>query len=237
MERAEPRQPRGEPHAVALTKVLLTCGVLSSLLYAGADVLGAMRWEGYSYTSQSISELRAIGAPSRPLLVPLLTAYSLLVIGFGSGVWRSARGSAVRFMGALLIAFGVTDLVAPFVPMHVRGDETTLTDALHIALTGADVLFMVVVLAIGAGSAAFGKRFRLYSLATVLTVVGAGALAAFDGPRLTTQEPTPWIGITERICVGAFLLWVMLLGAVLRRAQRRGASTTTPVAERRSSAA
>jgi hypothetical protein len=45
-------------------KVLLVCGILSSLLYVATDILGAMRFEGYSYTSQSISELMAVGAPS-----------------------------------------------------------------------------------------------------------------------------------------------------------------------------
>jgi len=42
-------------------KLLLICGILSSLLYVGTDILAAMLYEGYSYTSQSISELGAIG--------------------------------------------------------------------------------------------------------------------------------------------------------------------------------
>ena len=38
-----------------ILKVLLVSGILSSLLYVGTDLLGAMRYEGYSYTSQTIS--------------------------------------------------------------------------------------------------------------------------------------------------------------------------------------
>ena len=53
-------------------KVLLICGILASLIYVGSDILAAMRWEGYSYTAQSVSELRAIGAPTRSFLVPIL---------------------------------------------------------------------------------------------------------------------------------------------------------------------
>jgi hypothetical protein len=52
-------------------KLLLVCGILSSLLYVATVVLAAMRWEGYSSTSQTVSELIAIDAPTRPLVVPL----------------------------------------------------------------------------------------------------------------------------------------------------------------------
>jgi hypothetical protein len=43
--------------------VLLGCGILSSLLYVGANVRGARRWREYSVASQTVSELSAIGAP------------------------------------------------------------------------------------------------------------------------------------------------------------------------------
>jgi hypothetical protein len=44
-------------------KVLLVCGLLSSLLYVATVILAPMRWEGYSSTSQTVSELIAIDAP------------------------------------------------------------------------------------------------------------------------------------------------------------------------------
>ena len=45
-------------------KVLLLSGFLSSFLYIATDLLGGMRYDGYSFASQAISELGAIGAPS-----------------------------------------------------------------------------------------------------------------------------------------------------------------------------
>jgi hypothetical protein len=71
-------------------KGLLGCGIVSSLLYVAANVLGPRRWREYSLSSQTVSELSAIGAPSRPFVVPLLTAHGALVIPFGLGVWDSA---------------------------------------------------------------------------------------------------------------------------------------------------
>ena len=95
-------------------KVLLICGVLSSVLYVGADILVAMRYEGYRYIDQTVSELSAIGAPTRPLWVLLGIAYTVLVTAFGSGVWRSARRNrSLRIVGGLLIVYGVIGLAWP----------------------------------------------------------------------------------------------------------------------------
>lgn len=199
-------------------KVLLLCGILSSLLYVATDILGAMRFEGYSYTSQTISELSAIGASSRSLVVPLFLAYSALVIAFGLGVWGSANGKrTLRVVGGLLIGYGVIDLVVPFTPMHIRGAETTLTDTLHIILTIVTVL--LILLSVGFGATAFGKRFRIFSIGTILVLLFFGALAGLDGPRIAANEPTPWIGVTERINIFSYLLWVIVLAAALLRAQ------------------
>lgn len=200
-------------------KALLVCGILASLLYVAIDILAAMRWEGYSYTAQTVSELSAIGAPTRPLIVLRGLAYCVLVIGFGLGVWGSASGKrALRVVGGLLVGFGVVDLVAPFTPMHLRGAERTLTDTMHIILTNVEVLFILLI--IGSGATAFGKRFRVYSMVTILVLVVFGALAGLDGPRVTANLPTPWVGITERISIFGFMLWVVVLAITLLRAKK-----------------
>lgn len=61
--------------ASTLLKVLLICGIVSSVLYVSTNILAGMLWEGYSFTSQVISELSAIGAPTRLLAIPFYVAY------------------------------------------------------------------------------------------------------------------------------------------------------------------
>ena len=198
-------------------KVSLVCGILSSLLYVVMNVLGAMQWESYDTASQTVSELSSISAPSRPLWVLLGTVYQVLVIVFGWGVFASAgRNRALRIVGGLLLAYGVIGLMAPFVPKHQRGAEGTLTDTLHKALTMVTVLLMLA--AIGFGAAAFGKRFRLYSIATIVILLVFGALTSLDIPRLEANQPTPWVGVNERINIGVFLLWVVVVAIALLRA-------------------
>jgi hypothetical protein len=83
-------------------------------------------------------------------------------------------------VGGLLVAYGVIGLAWPFAPMHLRGTEWTLTDTMHIVLATVTVLLML--LAIGFGAAAFGKRFRRYSIATLAILVAFGALSGLDVP-------------------------------------------------------
>jgi uncharacterized membrane protein len=208
-----------------LRKVLLVCGVLSSLLYGA--MIGLIQFEGYSRISQTPSELTAIGAPTRSLWMLLGGVYTVLVIAFGWGVCKSAGQSrAIRIVGGLMLAYGSLGLLWPFAPMHLRealaAGGSTLSDTLHIALSSVTVLLML--LAIGFSGAAFGNRLRTYSLATLLTLLTFGALTFFDAPRVAANLPTPWIGVWERVNVGVFLLWVVVIVTIVRLApwRRRG---------------
>jgi hypothetical protein len=197
-------------------KALLICGILASLLYVASDIVAAMRWVGYSYTAQSVSELRAIGAPTRPLLVPLLFIYTVLEIAFGLGVCGAAgRKRALRITGVLLIGLGVVDLSAPFFPMHLGGDLRG--DAMHLILTSVTVLLILLI--IGFGATADGKWFRFYSFVTLLILIVTGALAGLDAPRIAANLPTPWVGVRERINIYGYMLWMMVLAIVLLRVQ------------------
>jgi hypothetical protein len=201
-------------------KILLVCGILSSLLYVGTDILLARSWQGYSYTSQAISELSAIGAPTRPLWVAMSFLFNPLLIAFGIGVWGSAGGKrSLRVAGILLAVWGVLGFVWLFFPMHLRGAIGSATDTMHLILAGVTVLLMTVF--IGFGSGARGKWFRLYSILTILAMLVFGALVSLQAPRVAAQLPTPWMGVMERMSVYSPMLWVLVLAVVLLRAQGR----------------
>jgi hypothetical protein len=202
----------------AWRKALLVCGIASSLLYA--VMIWAIRYEGYSLVSQVPSELTAIGAPTERLWARLAPIYTVLVAAFGWGIWRSAgRNRAVRVIGALILAYASLGLLWPFAAMHQRdvlaGGGGTLSDTMHVVLGGVTVCLMF--LAIGFGAAAFGNRFRLYSIASIVVLLAFGALTFLEAPRLQANLPTPWIGMWERINISVFLLWVVVLANVLRR--------------------
>lgn len=183
---------------------LLVCGILSSLLYAAMNILAARQFYGYSSVSQTVSELSAIGAPTRQLWVWLGVGYNLLVLAFSWGIWQSAfRNRYLRLLGGLLFAYAIVSICWPFAPMHQRGAGYSLTDTIHIILAAITVLLMFF--SIGIGAAALGKKFRLYSIATIALLFLFGTLTALDAPRIAANLPTPWAGIWERINIGVFL--------------------------------
>src|SRR5687767_12593955 len=84
-------------------KILLVCGILSSLLYVAMNIFVPMQYEGYNSASQTVSELSAIDTPTRTLWVSLAIVYTLLVIAFGLGVWKSSEQNRnLRIAGGLM---------------------------------------------------------------------------------------------------------------------------------------
>ena len=202
-------------------KALLVCGILAAAIYVGSDIIAALRWEGYSYTAQSVSELRAIGSPTRQFLVPILFLYALLEIAFGWGVWLSAGPKrSLRIAGVLLLVLGALDLAAYFFPMHLREEISqtgrTVSETVHII--GAGVTVLMILFIIGTGAVADGRWFRNYSYATIVVLLAAGAWAATGASRLEANLPTPWMGLTERVNIYGYMLWLAVLAIVLLRA-------------------
>jgi hypothetical protein len=211
--------------ATSLSRLLLACGFASALLYAAMLVFVPMRWEAYSSTAHTVSELSAIGAPTRSLWVPLGLIWSLLFASFGWGVWRAARGNGpLRVVGALITVYALFSLSWP--PMHLRevlaAGGGTLTDTLHIVWTAVTGLLLTTAMAFGA--AAFGKPFRVYSIVSIVLLLAGALLTSLDAARIQANLPTPLVGAWERVNIAAMLLWVAVLAVTVWR---------TPVARKR----
>jgi hypothetical membrane protein len=195
-------------------KSLLACGVLAPLLYVAMNVIGALQFEGYSVLAHTVSELSAIDAPSRPTWFWLAILYNTLMAAFGAGVWMSAAGRrSVKAAGVLIVAVAVLGYAWP--PMHLRGNPATLTDTLHIAWTAALVPMMAA--AMGFSAVATGPRMRWFAPAMIVVMILFGALTSLQAPNIATNEPTPTIGLLERVSIAAYLAWVTAFAVALLR--------------------
>ncbi|MBU7014346.1 MAG: DUF998 domain-containing protein [Theionarchaea archaeon] len=204
-----------------ILRFFLVCGILSSLLYVSTDILAGMLWEGYDFASQSASELSALGASTRPFVLPLELTADVLLIAFALGVWVSAgRNRALRVTGGLLAANAVTALVAvAFFPVHPGEAMTASANTMNVVLMGLSVLFLLV--AMGFGAAACQNWFRFYSIGTFLVFLVEDILATMGAPRAIRGQSGPLVGIQERTMIYGCLLWIVVLAIVLLRAEKK----------------
>ncbi len=197
-------------------KYLLICGIIASLLYIATDIFLASQFKGYSYIDQTISELSAIGASTRPLWIAMTFLFNPLLIAFGIGIWRKAlQRRSLRITGVLISVWGVIGFVWLLFPMNMRGAIGSTTDTMHLVMAAITVPLMMLF--IGIGSGAKGKWFRLYSIITILAMLVFGAWTGTQASRVAAQLPTPGLGLIERVSVYSPMIWVIVLASIMLR--------------------
>ncbi|MDP4235119.1 MAG: DUF998 domain-containing protein [Bacteroidota bacterium] len=205
---------------VTSQKAALYCGVLAALIYVGTDILAGNLYKGFSFTSQAVSELFAIGAPTSRFVVPLFTLSSVFLLVFALGIWQSSKQNRpLRLLAWMLIGNAINSLVLwNFFPMHMRGAERTFTDTMHLILA----INPFVLLSIGFGVAAFRNWFRFYSIATIVLLVVPAIYSFLYLPQgVDAHQPTPWLGLTERVAQYGYQMWLVVLAITTLRVRER----------------
>jgi hypothetical protein len=205
------------------TQLLLACGTLSALLYMAMNIIVPMQWPEYDSMSQTVSELSAIGAPTRQLWNWLSLPYALLTVAFSIGILLSGRkNEKLMFTGFLLLFLSGLGFLWPLAPMHSRealaAGASSTSDMMHIGLGAlTEILFLVTLFYT---AKIFGERFRIFSIMTFLAILFFGFLTILDAPNLQKNLPTPFLGVWERINIAVFLLWTVVLSFALLRQKK-----------------
>jgi hypothetical protein len=142
-------------------------------------------------------------------------------MAFGWGVLKAAnKNGKLRLAGWLLIVYIVVGIFWP--PMHQRvalaAGAGSLTDTLHIVWTLITVPLMLLIM--GLSAVTFGKPFRMYTIITIVVQIGFGVLTGLDSPKMEANLPTPWMGVSERISMAAFMIWVIVFARTLLRIEK-----------------
>jgi Protein of unknown function (DUF998) len=203
-------------------RIWLLCGIASPALYLIAVVLGGLLTPGYSHVAQPVSDLIATGAPAKSLLDPLFAVYNLVTLGFGLALYQQARGNpqprgglAGTLAALSLVAEGFFGFVTLFFPEDAGGLGTAIssTGMLHIVFAGLSSLTSMLTLLL----AGFWfhrspnlRGYSLYSFISVAAVFVTGGLAA-----LSVANGSPIGGLLERLTIGGFLQWLLVIAWVL----------------------
>jgi hypothetical protein len=180
------------------------------------NIIVPVKYPGYDMASFTVSELSAIDTPTRQLWILLCIPYTLFLFTFGMGVWlTSGQNKLLRILAIFLIIDAVFGAYWP--PMHQRqviaADGGTLTDTLHLVWAGITLLLFLIIMTLGA--MALSKAFRWYTAVTLLVFIVFGYLTSTEAPGISEGQPTPHLGIWERVNMGAHMLWVAVLSMVL----------------------
>lgn len=200
-------------------KIALFCGAFSSLLRVATDFVAGILYPHYSFLNNTMSQLAAIGAPTRSFQIIFLAIDSVLVIIFGIGVLKIVnKNIPLRFTGIFLTLFGLLGLgELPFSQTAMQLSGGLENQTIHIIVTSAALLFILFF--IGFGAFVFGKRFRIFSILTILVMLIFGYLAGSMAPD-AINFAAPFMGLAERISFYPYLLWVFVFALMLKQEER-----------------
>ncbi len=193
--------------------VLVLSGAAAAGVYVFTVALGGLLRPGYSHLSQAVSELIESGAPNGAMLDALFLLYNLLTAGFAVGLlssrWTGGDKGGVAAAGTVRLAEAACGFATVFFHQDVPGTAATATGVVHIVLAGlsslstmAAILLMTVWFYRSGTFPGSGH----YSLVTLILVFVSGGAAA-----LMTARGIPLNGLSERITIGGFLQWILVL--------------------------
>lgn len=192
-------------------KFLLTLGILAPIVKIATDVFAIRMWKGYSFVSQSISELSASGAPTRSTVLLLDLLFDLLIVAFAIGLWQQPDQSHIlRIVSALIVANAVISFfVTLFIPMQINSDGISSASTIHVVLMAIGVFSFMA--AMGLAGFAFDDWIRYVSLGILVAyfVLAGIRLILPSGTIGDTEQVTS--GIQERTMVLGYLFWLCAL--------------------------
>ena len=132
-----------------------------------------------------------------------------LVIGLYQGVPRSGRS----WIGLVLLGiWGVAILIAGIFPTALKGAPETTSDNIHALASLVSFLSLIPATILLSRRFKQDEKWRpFHRLALILSLV---VLATFIGLFLTFE--TEFVGLSQRIFIVTFLIWLLLTAARLR---------------------
>ena len=203
-----------------MQQFLLRCGVAAPVIYLLTVLLGGAITPGYSHVRQVIGALTAPGAPHRQLLELCFLAYNVATLLFAFGLlwrlWVCRRRNLT--VGALLLAgVAICGIVMFFTPTDAPEGPATLQGQLSIVLDAArSLLIFLSPLVMGLGFRGVPRMGPLWGYSVVSAVLtGMAGLMAAAG----SAARSPLVGVYDRVAMGVFLLWMLVLALVLARVE------------------
>ena len=194
-----------------LINYLSLSGVASIVFYLLHDIVGAMNYPGYNWTSQAVSDLTATDASSFVIASGFVTVYkilSCLCCALLCALIGDERKRSLR-LGVYLFAIMnfISAIGYALFPLSSAGYDGSLQSFVHVYILTALVVLLSIVSLILIAVGAFKSRYRM------LGVLAIFALALmFVGAVGSGNVPKEIFGIFERFSTYSAVVFTGILG-------------------------
>lgn len=187
---------------------LAWAGVLAPLVLSLTLIAFAILQPDYNHATQAISDLGIQGAPFATLWNSVgFGLVGALIVGFAWSLERGLRPErGARLVAALAAISGLGWMglgLAPAAPAFQPSTQTTV----HFLMVAVNFFPFLLVAFV------FGMRWRVHPYwrlwALLSLLIGMVALGSFLIP------PAVPPGLSQRIGIGAYFVWVLMMGAAL----------------------
>lgn len=200
-----------------------SAGIAAPLVYAITVVIGSASTPGYDAFNDSISSLTDGSRSGSIWLQCGFALYNGLVVLFAIGALSTKRAVPWRIVYGLYLVTAICGLLMWPFTQDPTGEGISAGGAIHIALAAVESLSSIAILALSVRqlwAARLGVAlFAAFCLAMTLAFGFAAAMA--------TAAQWPLMGLYERVTVGSFEVWTLVLGVMMLR--RPGLLASAPV--------
>jgi len=197
---------------IKVAKQFSILGMIAVIAYIAHVVIGGFLWNGYNHITQPISDLTASGAPDKILLSIFTYIYSIASILFAISLiiyYNKSESKAVKAGTFLLLAIQIISLLYGFFPEDLPGSTMTINGIMHIVITILLVpLAIIAPIIIGIG---FKKTKEPNGLGSYSIITGIIIFVSGGASVITIANKLPYLGIIERLNIGALLIWMFVL--------------------------
>jgi len=180
-------------------------------IYVTATVLGGLLDPSYSHVSMHVSELTSSHAPNRMMLAGMYVGYNAALGGLGLALLKHLQRSRWLVVASLLLVANAVAgvLTVTWFPQDSYGYPATTAGAVHIALGG--VLALLSILVMFTAGRAFRSQMTWATLGQFSTAAAVVMVVTGLATAVATAAASPYMGLAERLPIGAFLLWLAVV--------------------------
>ena len=196
------------------TRVLSVGGIIGPVSYTIVVVVLGLLWPGYSHVTQAISELGGVGAPSAIIMNTAGFALTgILIIVFAVGLYYGLdKGSGSKVGPALVAVYGLGMFGVAFFPWD-KVNLASFTSTMHSLIGWPQLIGLTLGLLVLAHTFKNDLRWNnywVYTLSTGLLTAVFIVIYVFIGVE-------GYMGVLQRIIIGAQLLWIEIVAIKLFR--------------------